>query len=85
MFQNMNFRGDAKDYQDLLRNMATEEGWAMLKLLQILSICYLKVLLKILILIISIIRSFGIAQYTSFSCSRARLSSSRRCRKSMVC
>jgi len=24
-FQNMNFRGDAKPYQDLLRNMATEE------------------------------------------------------------
>src|SRR3954465_5524525 len=25
MFQNMNFRGDAKDYQDLLRSIATEE------------------------------------------------------------
>src|SRR3954452_10680015 len=25
MFQNMNFRGDAKDYQDLLRSVATEE------------------------------------------------------------
>ena len=24
-FQNMNFRGDAKQYQDLLRSMATEE------------------------------------------------------------
>jgi manganese catalase len=24
-FQNMNFRGDAKPYQDLLRSMATEE------------------------------------------------------------
>jgi Mn-containing catalase len=25
LFQNMNFRGDAKDYQDLLRSVATEE------------------------------------------------------------
>ena len=40
-FQNMNFRGDAKQYQDLLRSIATEE-MVMLSKSLILSICCLK-------------------------------------------
>ena len=73
----MNFRGDAKDYQDLLRSVATEE------------MGHVEIIANTINMLLEgaskdsdpndlpLSVSFGIAQYTSFSCSRAKLSSSR--------
>src|SRR6188472_2633856 len=51
LFQNMNFRGDAKDYQDLLRSVATEE-MGHVEIISNTINMLLEVLLKILILLI---------------------------------